>query len=110
MKIFVTGPSQLDQFLEEIWAARADFDKILNSNDQWLINITLEKYELYIQDHFEPDFPLHVSRPHSNMHQKMIIYSDSQLASDPIGYYSKDRLVTGERLESGFNEEYPNMT
>ena len=70
----------------------------------------IEKYELFIQDNFEVDFPLHVSRPHSNLHHKFLTYSDSQLSSDPIGYYSKDKLVTGEPLGTGFYEEYPNMT
>ena len=70
----------------------------------------LEKYEIYIENYFEPDFPLHQSRPHSPMYGKIPIFSDSQLASDPIGYYSKNLLVSGEPIGSGFHEEYPNAS
>lgn len=102
--------SKYDNFMEESRKAREDFDKIWNSEDEREVNAMLEKYELFIEKNFEPDFPLHESRPHSNLHGKFLIYSDSQLASDHIGYYSKDRLVTGEPTGAGFYEEYPHMT
>ena len=75
-----------------------------------MINATIAKYEKFIADNFEPDFPLHESRPHSNLNGKLILYQDNMLASDPIGYYSKDVLISGEPTGVGYYEEYPHMT
>lgn len=77
-----------DTFLEESRKAREDFDKIWASNDDREVNTMLEKYELFIENNFEPDHPLHESRPHSNLHGKLLLYSDTQLATDHIGYFS----------------------
>ena len=70
----------------------------------------LEKYEVFIERNYEPDFPLHKSRPHGDNHGKVLNFSDKQVEGDPIGYYSKDKLMTGEPTGVGFYEEYPNMT
>ena len=70
----------------------------------------LEKYEIFIANYFEPDFPLHHSRPHSPMYGKLNIFTDTQLASDPIGYYSQNKLISGQPMGAGFHEEYPNSS
>lgn len=35
----------------------------------------LEKYELFVEQHFEPYAPMHECRPHSNLWGKMLLYS-----------------------------------
>ena len=69
----------------------------------------LEKYEHYISENFEPYAAMHESRPHSNLWGKMVLWSDTTLNSDPIGYYSKDVLVTAEPTAGHFHEEYPHQ-
>lgn len=107
---YVVKEPTYDLMLEEQRRAREDFEKIWNSTDDKEVNAMLEKYELFIEKNFEPDFPLHESRPHSNLHGKLLLYNDEQLGTDHIGYYSKERLVTGEPTGAGFYEEYPHMT
>ena len=55
----------------------------------------LEKYEKFIEHHFEPYAAMHESRPHSNLWGKFLIYGPDALATDHIGYYSPV-LVNGE--------------
>ena len=99
-----------ENYMEESWKVRQDFDKIWNSKDTVAIDAMLDKYEFFIEEHFEPDFPLHKSRPHADNHGKVLNWTDEHIATDPIGYYSQDKLVSGEPTGVGFYEEYPNMT
>lgn len=73
---------------------RRDFEKILNSTDEKEINIMLEKYELYIEKYFEPYAAMHESRAHSNLSGKMLIFNETALETDHIGYY-KPVLLNG---------------
>ena len=69
----------------------------------------LEKYELYIENAFEPYAAMHESRPHSNLWGKNTIYNDTALQTDHIGYY-KPLLMTGEMSNNvQFHEQYPQM-
>ena len=104
------GHNCYETYMAESWKARQDFDKIWNSTDPVEIDAMLQKYETFIEDHFEPDFAQHKSRPHGDQHGKLLSYSDHQFEADPIGYYSKKMLVSGEPSQAGFYEEYPNMT
>lgn len=48
------------------------------------------------------------SRPYSNLHGKMLIYGNEALLTDHVGWYSKNRKVTGEQSNYySFIEEYP---
>lgn len=38
---------------------------------------------------------MHECRPHSNLWGKHVIYGPETIASDPIGYYSKNVLLNG---------------
>ena len=82
---------------------------MLASDDNQYIDHMLDKYEHFIELNFEPDVPLHRSRPHSYLHNNTVQYSDNILQSDPIGWYKRDVLVTGEPTAAGFYEEYPHM-
>ena len=66
----------------------------------------LEKYELFIEHNFEPYASMHESRPHSNLWGKMLIYNQTALDTDHIGYY-KPVLTMGAPTPVQFNEEYP---
>lgn len=87
---------------------RRDFDKIFNSKDEKEINLMLEKYELYIERHFEPYAAMHESRMHSNLWGKMLMYGPAALATDQIGYYNPV-LLHGEPTRVHFHEQYPHM-
>lgn len=50
------------------------------------------------------------SRPYSNLHGKLLVYGNKALLTDHVGFYSKDRLVTGEQSNYyNFIEEYPHQ-
>ena len=109
--IFVVKRFNLDRFYEEQYRVRRDFDKIFNNPNatQMEIDTMLEKYELYIEHNFEPYAALHECRPHSNLWGKMVLWHDDALASDHIGYYSKDVLVDALPSAGNFHEEYPHQ-
>ena len=67
----------------------------------------IEKYELYIEHNFEPYVAMHESRMHSNLWGKMVLWHDDALATDHIGYYSKNVLVNPLPTSGNFHEEYP---
>ena len=67
----------------------------------------LDKYELYIEHAFEPYAAMHESRQHSNLWGKMVLWHDDALASDHIGYYSKNVLLNAAPTSAHFHEEYP---
>ena len=103
MHIFTVKRPNLDRFHEEQYLARRDFEKLLNSNDEKEIDTMLEKYELFIEDNFDPYAAMHESRQHSNLWGKLLIYSQEALQTDHIGYY-KPVLISGEPTSAAFNE------
>ena len=89
---------------------RKDFDRIMaDGADAKDIEHTLEKYELYIETHFEPYASMHESRKHSNLWGKMVLWGDKALETDHFGYYSKNVPVYGKPSEVDYHEEYPHM-
>ena len=68
----------------------------------------LEKYEHYIETHFEPYAAMHECRQHSNLWGKMVSYGDKALETDNIGFY-KPVPVFGVASENNYHEEYPLM-
>ena len=69
----------------------------------------IEKYEVFIQDNFEPYAAMHESRTHSNLWGKMVLWGDECLATDHVGYYSKNRLISEAPTSAHFHEEYPHQ-
>ena len=101
--------TDFDRFHDEQYRVRRDFDKIFAENaDSKLIELTLEKYELYIEKYFEPYAAMHDCRQHSNLWGKMVLWGDKALATDHFGYY-KPVLVHGEPSKADFTEQYPHM-
>ena len=75
MHVFSTKRPNFDRFYDEQYKVRRDFDKIYNSKDEKQIQWMLEKYELFIEQNFEPYASMHERRPHSNLWGKMLIYN-----------------------------------
>lgn len=75
LHVFTVRRPNFDRYYDEQYRVRRDFDKILNSNDEKEIELMLEKYELFIEKHFEPYAAMHECRPHSNLWGKMLIYN-----------------------------------
>ena len=99
-----------DRFHDEQAKVRRDFDKIFQTGaDQGEINLMLEKYELYIEKHFEPYAAMHECRMHSNLWGKMVPWGDKALETDHYGYYKQIPMTTGAS-EGNYHEEYPYMT
>ena len=100
----------MDRFFMEQARVRKDFDRLLAADaDQKDIEVTLEKYELYIEKHFEPYASMHECRQHSNLWGKMVLWGDKALETDHIGYYSKNVPLYGNPSQVDFHEEYPHM-
>ena len=107
--VFTIRRSNLDRFYDEQYRVRRDFDKIFAKDaDPKLVELTLEKYELYIERHFEPYAAMHECRPHSNLWGKHVLWGDEALATDHIGFY-QPVLAHGEPSQVAFHEEYPHM-
>mmetsp|Transcript_24186 Transcript_24186/g.21490 ORF Transcript_24186/g.21490 Transcript_24186/m.21490 type:complete len:201 (+) Transcript_24186:25-627(+) len=107
--IFTCRGRDYETFHEEARKVREDFDQLLASNDPLQYEATIEKYERVIEQLFEPDASLNISRPYSNLAGKVPTYSEDFLQFDPFGYYSKNKLVTGEPTGVGFYEQYPDQ-
>ena len=58
---FTVGSKDWDGMHEEMRLARMDFDKIWNTDDQLAIDAMIEKYELFLEEHYDADAPLHAS-------------------------------------------------
>ena len=109
--VFTIRRCNFDRFHDEQARVRRDFDKIYAKDaDPKLVELTLEKYELYIEKYFEPYAAMHACRPHSNLWGKDVGWGDKALATDHIGYYSGNVLVNGQPSQVAFHEEYPHMT
>ena len=108
MHVFSVRRPNFDRFYDEQYKVRRDFDKILNTQNEKEIQWMLEKYEDFIEKNFEPYASMHECRPHSNLWGKMLIYNQTALDTDHIGYY-KPVLVNGKPSDVQFNEEYPHQ-
>jgi hypothetical protein len=98
-----------ERFHDEQYRVRRDFDKILSPDtSEEETNLMLEKYEMYIENYFEPYAAMHECRSHSNLWGKMVSYGDVALATDHVGYY-KNRGIAPEPTPTAFHEEYPHM-
>lgn len=107
--VYTIRRTNFDRFHEEQYRVRRDFDRIFAANaDAKDIELTLEKYELYIEKYFEPYAAMHECRTHSNLWGKMVLWGDKALETDHFGYY-KPVLVHGKPTETEFNEQYPHM-
>jgi hypothetical protein len=62
MHVFTVKRPNFDRFFDEQAKVRKDFDKIYNSSNPKEIETMLEKYELFIEHHFEPYAAMHESR------------------------------------------------
>ena len=108
MHIHTIKRVNFDRFHDEQYRVRRDFDKIFNNGaSQEEINLMIEKYEHFISENFEPYAAMHESRQHSNLWGKMVLWGDDALATDHVGYYSKNVLINAEPTVGHFHEEYP---
>jgi len=101
----------LEKFHDEQYAVRRDFDKIYNNpsaSDEDIVTM-LEKYEFFVQENFEPYAAMHESRQHSNLWGKMVLWGDEALATDHVGYYSKNVLLNSAPSAGHYHEEYPHQ-
>ena len=99
-----------DRFYDEQYRVRRDFDKIFDANaSDEEVETMLAKYEHFIEEHFEPYAAMHECRQHSNLWGKMVTWDDTALATDHIGFYSKNVLVHAEPTSGHFHESYPHM-
>ena len=100
-----------DRFHDEQYAARRDFDKILNNPDasDKDIDTMIAKYEHFIEENFEPYAAMHESRQHSNLWGKMVLWGDDALKTDHIGYYNKAVLINEAPTAGHYHEQYPHQ-
>ena len=102
--------TNLERFHDEQYRIRRDFDRISAPDaDPKDIELTLEKYENYIENAFEPYAAMHECRPHSNLWGKHVLWGDEALNTDHFGFYSGDVKAFGEPQGANYNEEYPHM-
>ena len=107
MHVFTIRRPNFDRFYDEAAVVRKDFEAIYGPDAcPKLTALTLEKYEFFIEQNFEPYATMHECRPHSNLHGKMLLYSDEALSTDYIGYY-KPIPMHGEPTTVHYHEEYP---
>ena len=109
MHIHTIRRPNFDRFYDEAALIRKDFDAISGPEaDQKLVGLTLEKYERFIEENFEPYAAMHECRAHSNLHGKLLTYGDEALATDHIGFY-KPLPLHGVPTDVHFHEEYPHV-
>ena len=107
--VYTVKKVDFDRFHAEQYRVRRDFDRIFKEDaDPKDIEIMLEKYELYIEQYFEPYVAMHDCRQHSNLWGKMVLWGDKALETDHFGYY-KPVLLHGEPKEASFTEQYPHQ-
>ena len=109
MHIHTIKRVNIDRFHDEQYTVRRDFDKIFNSTDEKEVDAMLDKYEHFISENFEPYAAMHESRQHSNLWGKMVLWGDDALASDHVGFYSKNVLLHEAPTAGHFHEQYPHM-
>ncbi len=102
--VYTIRRTDFDRFHDEQYRVRRDFDRIFAAEaDPKDVDLTLEKYELYIEKYFEPYAAMHDCRQHSNLWGKMVLWGDQALATDHFGYY-KQVSVHGTPGPADFNE------
>ena len=107
--MFTVKRCDFDRFYSETYRVRRDFDKIYRPDaDPKEVEAMLEKYELYIEQHFEPYAAMHECRTHSNLWGKMVLWGDKALETDHIGFYKPVKLF-GTPSDGNYHEEYPHM-
>ena len=101
----------IDRFHDEQYRVRRDFDKIFGNPEATTdeVNAMLDKYEHFIEMHFEPYIAMHESRAHSNLWVKMVLWGDDALKTDYVGFYSKNNLVNSTPTAGHFHEQYPHQ-
>ena len=84
--IYTIRRTDFDRFYDEQYRVRRDFDKILAADaDPLEVKLTLEKYEMFIEQEFEPYAAMHECRTHSNLWGKHVLWGDEALATDHFG-------------------------
>ena len=107
--VYTIRRPDFDRFHDEQYRVRRDFDRIFKADaDAKDIDLTIEKYEQYIEDAFEPYAAMHECRQHSNLWGKMVLWGDKALETDHVGFY-KPVLLHGEPKIGDFTEQYPHM-
>ena len=107
--VFTIRRPDFDRFHAEQHRVRRDFDKIFAEDaDPKQIELMVEKYELYIEEAFEPYAAMHECRQHSNLWGKNVLWGDKALETDHHGFY-KPVLLHGTPKVADFTEEYPHM-
>ena len=108
--IFTVKNVNYDRFYAEQYRVRKDFDAILAEDAcPKLTELTIEKYELYIEDAFEPYAAMHECRPHSNLWGKHVLWGDKALETDHVGFYTQEVSAFAQPTDVAFHEEYPHM-
>ena len=108
--IFTVRRTNYERFYDEQYRVRRDFDKILAADaDPKLVELTIEKYEKFIEENFEPYAAMHECRQHSNLWGKHVLWGDKALMTDNIGYYSGNVKAFGTPSAGNYHEEYPHM-
>ena len=88
--VYTIKRTDFDRFHDEQYRVRRDFDKIFKADaEPKAIELMLEKYFLYIEEHFEPYAAMHESRQHSNLWGKHVLWGDKALATDHFGFYKQ---------------------
>ena len=109
MHIHTIKRVNFDRFHDEQYLVRRDFDKIFSNPDSEEVQAMLDKYEYFIESNFEPYAAMHESRQHSNLWGKMVLWGDDALATDHVGFYSKNVLLHEAPSAGHFHEQYPHM-
>lgn len=108
--IYTIRRTNYERFYDEQYRVRRDFDRIMaDGADAKDIELTIEKYELFIEQNFEPYAAMHECRPHSNLWGKHVLWGDAALATDHVGFYSKNVKAFGAPSAGNYHEEYPHM-
>ena len=100
-----------DRFHDEQYRVRRDFDQIFENPNasKTEVDAMISKYENFIEANFEPYAAMHESRPHSNLWGKMVLWGDDALATDHVGFYSKNVLLHEQPTAQHFHESYPHQ-
>ena len=110
MHVWTIRRTDFDRFHSEQYRVRRDFDRISQPDaDPKDIELTLEKYEKFIEENFEPYAAMHSCRPHSNLWGKDVLWGDEALNTDHIGFYSGTVKAFGEPTGDNYHEQYPHM-
>ena len=110
MHVWTIRRTDFDRFHSEQYRVRRDFDRISKPDaDPKDIELTLEKYEFFIEQNFEPYAAMHSCRPHSNLWGKDVLWGDEALNTDHIGFYSGTVKAFGEPTGDNYHEQYPHM-